>query len=78
MRLLRCADCDSLYHGDANAGQRRVRHTRRAHCGRFASFRPEPIEEQVARVMDGVHLDEDDLEQVFLAMRRGTAVTGDA
>jgi hypothetical protein len=78
VRLLRCADCDSLSHGDANAGQRRVRHIRRPHCGRFASFRPELVEEQVARLMDDVHLDEDDLEQVFLAMRRGTAVTGDA
>jgi DNA invertase Pin-like site-specific DNA recombinase len=73
LRLLHCADCDSSYHGDANAGRRRVRHTRRPHCGRFASFRPELVEEQVAGLMDGVRLTDDDLDQVFRAMRRGTA-----
>jgi hypothetical protein len=73
VRLLHCADCDSPYHGDANAGQRRVRHTRRPHCGRFASFRPELVEEQVARVIDGVRLGDDDLDQVFRAMRREAA-----
>jgi DNA invertase Pin-like site-specific DNA recombinase len=74
LRLLHCADCESPYHGDANAGRRRVRHTRRPHCGRFASFRPELVEEQVAGLMDGVRLSDDDLDQVFRAMRRGTAV----
>ena len=73
VRLLHCADCDSPYHGDANAGQRRVRHIRRPHCGRFASFGPEVVEEQVAQVMDGVRLDDADLDQVVRAMRRGTA-----
>ena len=73
VRLLHCADCDSPYHGDANAEQRRVRHIRRPHCGRFASFRPEVVEEQVAQVMDGVRLDDADLDQVVRAMRRGTA-----
>ncbi len=73
VRLLHCAECDSPYHGDANAGRRRVRHTRRPHCGRFASFRPELVEEQVARLMDGLHLTDEDLDQVYRAMRRGTA-----
>jgi site-specific DNA recombinase len=73
LRLLHCADCESPYHGDANAGRRRVRHTRRPHCGRFASFRPELVEEQVAGLMDGVRLTDEDLDQVFRAMRRGTA-----
>jgi DNA invertase Pin-like site-specific DNA recombinase len=73
VRLLHCADCDSGYHGTANAGLRRVRHTRRPHCGRFASFRPELVEEQVAELMDGVRLDDEDLAQVFRAMRREIA-----
>ncbi len=73
VRLFHCADCDSSYHGDANAGQRRVRHTRRPHCGRFASFRPELVEEQVALLMDGVRLNDEDLGQVLRAMRRGRA-----
>jgi hypothetical protein len=73
VRLLHCADCDSLYHGDADAGRRRVRHTRRPHCGRYASFRPELVEEQVARLMDGVHLGDDDLGHVVRAMRRTMA-----
>ncbi len=72
VRLLHCADCESPYHGNANSGQRRVRHTRRPHCGRYASQRAELIESQVAALMDGVHLGDDDLAQVFRAMRRGT------
>jgi site-specific DNA recombinase len=39
VRLLRCATCGSPYHGDANGGQRRVRHAARPVAARITATR---------------------------------------
>jgi DNA invertase Pin-like site-specific DNA recombinase len=73
VRLMRCTDCGSGWHGDANGGNRRVRHSRRPSCSPSATYRAEVHEEQLARVFDGVRLSESDLDQVLAAMRGAVA-----
>ena len=70
VRLMRCVECGSGYHGDANGGRRRIRHSRRPACARSATYAAEPYEEQLARVFDTVRLTEADIAQVLAAMRR--------
>jgi hypothetical protein len=62
----------SGYHGDANNGHRRVRHSRRPTCPPSATYRADGFEGQLARRLDGLRFEEADLEQVLEAMRRGT------
>ncbi len=70
VRLMRCAACGSGFHGDANGGKRRIRHSRRPACAPSATYAAEPYEEQLAQVFDGVRLSEADIHQVLAAMRR--------
>ena len=70
VRLMRCTRCQSSYQGDANGGTRRVRHVLRPACGPSASHRADQHEDQVARVLERVHLIEDDVTQVLGAIRR--------
>jgi site-specific DNA recombinase len=70
VRLLRCVYCGSPYHGDASNGIRRVRHTNRPRCGRFASHRAELIEGQLAELMDLVQLSDADVAAVLAALQR--------
>lgn len=70
IRLMHCARCGSAYHGDANNGRRRVRHSRRPTCWPSATYAAEPYEEQIARLFDGVVFEEADIRQVLAAMRR--------
>ena len=70
VRLMRCVECGSGYHGDANGGKRRIRHSRRPACAPSATYAAEPYEEQLARVFDGVRLTDADIDQVLAAMRR--------
>ena len=70
VRLMRCVECGSGYHGDANGGKRRIRHSRRPACSASATYAAEPYEEQLARVFDAVRLTEADITQVLAAMRQ--------
>jgi len=70
VRLMRCVGCGSGYHGDANGGRRRIRHSRRPACAPSATYAAEAYEEQLARVFDGARLTEADIAQVLAAMRR--------
>jgi DNA invertase Pin-like site-specific DNA recombinase len=69
VRLMRCADCESGYHGDATNGRRRIRHSRRPACGSSATYTAESYEAQVARLFDGLRVDESDIRQVLGAIR---------
>ena len=71
VRLMRCIDCGSVYHGDANNGRRRIRHGRRPACAPSATYAAEPYEEQVATLFDELRFDEADVAQVLAAMRGG-------
>ncbi len=70
IRLMRCTRCGSPYHGDANNGRRRVRHSRRPACWPSATYAAEPYEEQIAELFEGLTFDEADVAQVLAAMRR--------
>jgi len=69
VRLMRCIQCDSTYHGDAGNGYRRIRHARRPACGPSATYRAERYEVQIAALLQRVTFDESDLRQVLDAMR---------
>jgi hypothetical protein len=68
--FMHCLDCGSGYHGDANNGLRRIRHSRRPACSRFATYRADRYEEQLAARFDGLRFEEADVEQVLAAMRQ--------
>jgi DNA invertase Pin-like site-specific DNA recombinase len=78
VRLMRCVECGSGYHGDANGGKRRIRHSRRPSCAPSATYAAELYEEQLSRVLDGVLLTESDLDQVIAAMREVQPVAAPA
>ena len=69
VRLMRCIHCKSTFHGDAGNGYRRVRHARRPACGSSATYRAERYEDQIAKLLGRVRLNESDLRQVLGAMR---------
>lgn len=69
MRLLRCAQCDSHYRGDACNGIRRIRHVARPACGDSRTHRADAIEEQVAALLDTVHLTDADIDAVLSLIR---------
>ena len=69
VRLLRCAVCDSRYRGDAVNGRRRLRHINRPACSDSLTHRAEVVEAQVAELMDGIRLDDIDIEAILRAVR---------
>jgi DNA invertase Pin-like site-specific DNA recombinase len=69
IRLLRCAGCASRYRGDAVNGRRRIRHITRPACTHSLTHRADAVEEQVAELMDGVRLNEADIDAVLAAVR---------
>ena len=68
--FMHCLDCGSGYHGDANNGQRRIRHSRRPACSPSATYKADRYEEQLAARFDGLRFEEEDIELVLAAMRR--------
>ena len=69
VRLMRCVNCESTFHGDAGNDYRRIRHARRPACGPSATYRAERYEEQIVALFQRVTLDQSDLHQVLGAMR---------
>ena len=67
--FMRCLACGSRYHGDANNGRRRIRHSRRPVCAPSATYRADVYEEQLARRFDGLTFSDADLAQILAAMR---------
>jgi hypothetical protein len=67
---MRCAVCGSGFHGVAGNGRRRVRHSRRPTCSPSATYRAERYELAVAGVLNEVAFTEEEVDQVFAAMRR--------
>jgi hypothetical protein len=68
--FMHCLDCGSGYHGDANNGLRRIRHSRRPACSRSATYAADRYEEQLARRFDQLRFPESDIDQVLAAMRK--------
>lgn len=69
VRLMRCIQCDSTYHGEAGNGYRRIRHTQRPVCSVSATYRAERYEGQVATLFDDAVLEDGDVRRVLAAMR---------
>ena len=69
---MRCARCESPYHGDAGNGHRRIRHSLRPACAPSATYRAERYEAQVAERLNGMRFTERDMRQVLAAMRRAS------
>ena len=67
--LMYCARCGSPYHGDANNGQRRVRHVCRPSCSPSATYRADCYEHQLVERLNTVHFSDTDIVQIQSAMR---------